>query len=155
MGRHSYLKLLSTTTFIQCYKQLSIKPVGDSRTNHLEERGNDTIQVRSHSDFNVKFSIIHFYSIEHNSNPTIGSSWNLTWRFCWVNVSNELEFRTYDICQNRLYEFSYLFPFDLWTSYLWQGSFSYKDVAAWFGNLLILQRSLMGCNIVSKCDKDS
>jgi len=74
MGRHSYLKLLSTTTFIQCYKQLSIKPVGDSRTNHLEERGNDTIQVRSHSDFNVKFSIIHFYSIEHNSNPTIGSS---------------------------------------------------------------------------------
>jgi hypothetical protein len=28
-------------------------------------------------------------------------------------------------------------------------------VAAYFENLLILQRSLMGYNIVSKCDKDS
>jgi hypothetical protein len=26
-------------------KELSIKPIGDSRTNHLEERGNDTIQA--------------------------------------------------------------------------------------------------------------
>ena len=30
-----------------------------------------------------------------------------------------------------------------------------KDVAVCFGNLLVLQRSLMGCNIVSKCGKDS
>jgi hypothetical protein len=35
------------------------------------------------------------------------------------------------------------------------GFFSYKDVAACFGNLLVLQGSLMGCNIVSKCGKDS
>jgi hypothetical protein len=48
-------------------KELSIKPVGDSTTNHLDERGNDTIQVRSDSDFNVKFPIILFYAIEHNS----------------------------------------------------------------------------------------
>jgi hypothetical protein len=84
MGRHAYLKLLSATTFIQCCyrqlrarkelqrlkqeaKELSIKPVGDSKTNHLDERGNDTIQVRSDSDFDVKFSIIQFYAIEHNS----------------------------------------------------------------------------------------
>jgi hypothetical protein len=26
-------------------KELSIKPIGDSRTNHLEERGNDTIRA--------------------------------------------------------------------------------------------------------------
>jgi len=57
MARRVYLKLLLATTFIQyCYRQLrarkelqrqkqeakelSIKPIGDSRTNHLEERGN-------------------------------------------------------------------------------------------------------------------
>jgi len=33
--------------------------------------------------------------------------------------------------------------------------FSYKDVVAYFGNLLVLQGSLMGCNIVSNCGKDS
>jgi hypothetical protein len=61
MAKCVYLKLLSATTFIQyCYRQLhakkelqqlkqeamklSIKPIGDSKTNHLEERGNDTIQ---------------------------------------------------------------------------------------------------------------
>jgi hypothetical protein len=77
MGRHAYLKLLLATTFIQCCyrqlrarkelqwlkqeaKELSIEHVGDSRTNHLDERGNDTIQVRSDSDFGVKFSIVLF-----------------------------------------------------------------------------------------------
>jgi hypothetical protein len=39
-------------------KEFSIKPVCDSRTNHLEERENDTIQSRSDSDFWVKFPII-------------------------------------------------------------------------------------------------
>jgi hypothetical protein len=38
---------------------------------------------------------------------------------------------------------------------IWQGSFSYKDVVACFGNLLVLQGSLMGCNIVSNSGKDS
>jgi len=37
---------------------LSIQLVGDSRTNHLEERGNDTIQARSNSDFDVKCATI-------------------------------------------------------------------------------------------------
>jgi len=38
---------------------------------------------------------------------------------------------------------------------IWQGSFSYKDVAACFANLLVLQGSLMSYNIVSKCGKYS
>jgi hypothetical protein len=60
MAIRAYLKLLAATTFIQCCcrqlrarkelqrlqqeaKELSIKLVDDSRTNHLEKRGNDTI----------------------------------------------------------------------------------------------------------------
>jgi hypothetical protein len=49
--------------------------------------------------------------------------------------------------QQRLYEFCYLLPFDLWTSYLARILFL-KEVAACFGNILILQGSLMSCNIV-------
>jgi hypothetical protein len=56
--------------------------------------------------------------------------------------------------QQMLYEFCYSFSFDLWTS-IWLGCFSYKDVAASFGNFLVPQGSLMSCNIISKCDKDS
>jgi hypothetical protein len=48
-------------------KELSIQLVGDSRTNHLEERGNDTIQVRSNLDFDVKSAFIQFYGNSHNS----------------------------------------------------------------------------------------
>jgi hypothetical protein len=48
-------------------KELSIQLVGDSRTNHLEERGNDTIQERSNSDFDVKCVTIQFYDNSHNS----------------------------------------------------------------------------------------
>jgi len=48
-------------------KELSIQLVGYSRTNHLEERGNDTIQARSNSDFDVKSAPIHFYGNSHNS----------------------------------------------------------------------------------------
>jgi hypothetical protein len=46
---------------------LSIQLVGDSRTNHLEERGNDTIQARSNSDFDLKSAPIQFYGNSHNS----------------------------------------------------------------------------------------
>ena len=48
-------------------KELSIQLVGDSRTNHLEERGNDTIQIRSNSDFDVKCATIQFCGNSHNS----------------------------------------------------------------------------------------
>jgi len=37
-------------------KELSIQLTGDSRMNHLEERGNDTIQERSISDFDEKYA---------------------------------------------------------------------------------------------------
>jgi hypothetical protein len=48
-------------------KELSIQLVGDSRMNHLKERGNDTIQERSNSDFDVKCAIIQFYGNNYNS----------------------------------------------------------------------------------------
>jgi len=38
---------------------------------------------------------------------------------------------------------------------IWLGFFSYKDVVAGFGNLIVPQESLMSCNIISKCGKDS
>jgi hypothetical protein len=142
MGRHAYLKLLSATTFIQCCyrqlharkelqrlkqeaKELSIKPVGDSTMNHLDERGNDTIQIRSDSDFGVKFPIIQFYTIEHNSrsNRWIEQNFDMLISevFVYVGVKfqrNQSSGRICDIGQNRLYEFCYLLSFDLWTSYL-------------------------------------
>jgi len=37
---------------------------------------------------------------------------------------------------------------------IWLGFFSYKIVTTCFRNLLVLQGSLMGCNIVFKCGKD-
>jgi hypothetical protein len=48
-------------------KELSIQLVGDLRTNHLEERGNDTIQERSNSNSDVKCATIQFYGNTHNS----------------------------------------------------------------------------------------
>jgi len=38
---------------------------------------------------------------------------------------------------------------------IWLGFFSYNDVVAGFENFLVPQRSLMSCNIISKCGKDS
>jgi len=68
-------------------------------------------------------------------------------------VNQSLE-RHHNTGQQRLYEFSYLLPFGLWTSF-WLGFFSYKDVAAGYGNFLVPQGSLMRCNIISKCGKNS
>jgi hypothetical protein len=42
-------------------KEFSIKPVGDSRMNHLKEKENDTIREmkkQSDSDSNVKYAIV-------------------------------------------------------------------------------------------------
>jgi hypothetical protein len=38
---------------------------------------------------------------------------------------------------------------------IWLGFFSYKNVTAGFVNFLVPQGSLISCNIISKCDKDS
>jgi hypothetical protein len=51
-------------------KNLSLIPINDSRTNHLEERGNDMIWVtkkQSDSDFDVKCATVQFHSNSHNS----------------------------------------------------------------------------------------
>jgi hypothetical protein len=48
-------------------KELSIELVSDSRMNHLEERGNDTDQEWSNSDFDVKSASIQFYDNSYNS----------------------------------------------------------------------------------------
>ena len=104
---------------------MSIQLIGDSRTNHLEERGNDTIQARSNSDFDVKSAPIQFYGNSHNSqsnhwiklkvyveSPDMLSFLGLNFH---VNRSSG---RHLNMGQQRLYKFCYLLPFDLWTSYL-------------------------------------
>jgi hypothetical protein len=101
-------------------KELSIQLIGDSRMNHLEERGNDTIQARSNSDFDVKSAPIQFYSNSYNSqsdrwiklkvyvvSPDMLSSLGLTFQ---VNQSLG---RPRNTGQQRLYEFCYLLPFVL------------------------------------------
>jgi hypothetical protein len=66
----------------------------------------------------------------------------------WVKLSGQSEFgRHHDTSQQRLYEFCYFLSFDLWTFYFARILFL-KDVAVCFGNILILQGSLMGYNIV-------
>jgi len=106
-------------------KELSIQLVSDSRMNHLEERGNDTIQERLNSDFDVKYATIQFYGNNHNSqsncwielkcyveSPDMFSYFGLKFQ---VNRSSRRHLNT---SQQKLYEFCYLLPFDLWTSYL-------------------------------------
>jgi len=53
----------------EAYKT-SIVPMGHSRINHLEERGNDTIQEKIEErnlDSSVIVPTVQFYSIKHNS----------------------------------------------------------------------------------------
>jgi hypothetical protein len=104
-------------------KELSIKPVGNSRMNHLEERGNDTIRAtkkQSDSDFDVKCATIQFYDNNHNSQSNL---WIILKFYvecpymlsylelkCQINRSSR---RHHNTGQQRLYEFCYLFPFDL------------------------------------------
>jgi hypothetical protein len=104
---------------------LSIQLVGASRMNHLEERGNDMIQERSNVDLDVKCATIQFYGNSHNSQFD-----------CWIALKfyvessdmlsylglnfqvNQSTRRNLNMGQQRLCEFCYLLPFDLWTSYL-------------------------------------
>jgi len=78
-------------------KELSIQLVGDSRTNHLEERGNDTIQARSNSDFDVKRATIQVYgnSCYSQSDRWIGLILHGVSRHIvlhWVKISGQSEF---------------------------------------------------------------
>ena len=106
-------------------KELSIQLAGDSRTNHLEERGNDTIQVRSNSDFDVKCATIQFYGNSHNSQSyrwiglklCVGAPDMFSYLGLKYHV-NRSSARHPNTGQQRLYGFCYLLPFDLWTPYL-------------------------------------
>jgi len=80
---------------------------------------------RSDSDFDVKFSTVQFYTIKHNSKSNYWIELKLYQMipevFFYIRVNfqvNQSSERTCDIGQNRLYEFCYLLPFDLWTFYL-------------------------------------
>ena len=85
----------------------------------------DTIQARSNSDFGVKFYTVQFYVIKHNSKSNRLIKLKLYKRiskvFFYVGINfqvNQSLKRTCDIAHNRLYEFCYLLPFNLWTFYL-------------------------------------
>jgi hypothetical protein len=106
-------------------KEFSIQLVGDSRTNHLEERGNDTIHARSNSDFDVKCATIQFYDNSHNSQSDrwiglkVYMESPIMFSYLGLNFQvNRSLGRHCNTGQQRLYEFCYLLPFDLWTSYL-------------------------------------
>jgi hypothetical protein len=69
--------------------------------------------------------IVQFYAIEYNSKFNCWIELKLYLKipevFVYVRVNyqvNQSSKRTCDIGQNKLYEFCYLLPFDLWTSYL-------------------------------------
>jgi hypothetical protein len=91
----------------------------------LKISSNDTIQQRLNSDFDVKCPTIQFYGNSHNSQS---DRWiDLTF---YVEYPDMLSYRRLKFQVNwrsgrhrntgkqRLYEFCYLLPFDLWTSYL-------------------------------------
>ena len=85
----------------------------------------DTIQERSNSDFDVKCATILFYRNIHNSqfdrwiklNFYVESPDMVSYLGLKFQVNRSLG-RHRNTGQQRLYEFCYLLPFDLWTSYL-------------------------------------
>jgi hypothetical protein len=104
--------------------ELSIQLVGDSRMNHLEKRGNNMIQIRSNSDFNVKSATIQFYGNSHNSqfDWLIGLKFYVesSDMFSYLGLKfqvNRSSWRHLNMGQQRLYEFCYLLP-------IWLGFFS-------------------------------
>jgi hypothetical protein len=111
----------------------------------------DTIwamKKQSDSDYDIKCTTVKFHDNSHNF-----QSHRWIRRKCYVESPDMFSYlrlkfqvnrssgRHRNTGQQRLHEFCYLLPFDLWASYL--------------ARILSLQGSLMGCNIVSKCDKDS
>jgi hypothetical protein len=76
-------------------------------------------------DFSVKFYVVQFYSIEHYSKSNRWIKLKLYQIvpevFFYVGVNVQVNWslgRACDIIQNRMYEFCYLLPLDLGTSYL-------------------------------------
>jgi hypothetical protein len=90
----------------------------------LKREGN-TIQERSNSDFDVKCATIKFYGNNHNSQSDHWIELKLYMKsrdmFSYLGFKfqiNRSSERHRNTGQKRLYEFCYLLPFDLWTSYL-------------------------------------
>jgi hypothetical protein len=81
-----------------------------------------TIQERSNSDFDVKYATIQFYNNSHNSQS---DRW-IELKFyvecpdmlAYLSLKFQSSGRHRNTGQQRLYEFYYLLPFNLWTSYL-------------------------------------
>jgi hypothetical protein len=85
----------------------------------------DTIQVKSDSDFGVKSATVQVYGNSYNSqsNRWIGLKFYMDSldMLCYYGLKfqvNRTSERYHNTGQQRLYEFCYLLPFDLWTSYL-------------------------------------
>jgi hypothetical protein len=85
----------------------------------------DTIQERSNSDFDVKCATIQFYGNSHNSQSdswielkVYGESPDMFSYLVLQFQVHQSSGRHRNTGQQRLYEFCYLLPFDLWTSYL-------------------------------------
>jgi hypothetical protein len=81
------------------------------------------IQERSNSDFDVKSAPIQFYNNSHNFQSDRWIELKVyvespeSYLGLKFQVNQSLE-RHQNTGQQRLYEFCYLLPFDLWTSYL-------------------------------------
>jgi len=98
----------------------------------------DTIQERSNSDFDVKCATIQFYGNSHNSQSDRWIDLNFYVQspnmFSYLGIKfqvNQSSGRHRNTGQQRLYEFCYLFSFDLWTSYLARILFL-KGCGSWF-----------------------
>jgi hypothetical protein len=83
------------------------------------------IQERSNSDFDVKSASIQFYGNIHNSQSDHWIGLKVYMESCDMFSYIGLKFqvkrslgRHQNTSQQRLYEFCYLFPFNLWTFYL-------------------------------------
>ena len=92
---------------------------------NAHQEGNDTIQAMSNSDFDVKCATIQFYGNSYNfqSDRWIGPKFYVESpdMLAYLDLKfqvNQIFGRHHNTGQQRLYEFCYLLPFDLWTSYL-------------------------------------
>jgi hypothetical protein len=98
-----------------------------SRINHLEKRGNDTIQENvdeGNSDSNVIVPTVQFYSVKYNSQSDRWIGLKFYHEFSdtfYINLIFEVNWSSKmyrNIGQQIQYKFCYLLPFDFWTSYL-------------------------------------
>ena len=116
----------------------------DSTVNLLEEERNDMVQpcdtnqARWASDFGVKYAIVQVYGNSHNSQPDrwivlnlcVDSPDMLSYHGLSFQINQSSE-RHGNTGQQRLYEFCYLLPFDLWDSYLVRILFL-QECDSWF-----------------------